>query len=435
MPHPRLSQSPLYNRYFVLAIASQTCFVISNTLMAHYARWIEFLGGGVRDVGWIMGVGAVLGLLLRPWLGQWINRLGPRATWMVGYAVFAYGSLGNLMLSDLGPLIYLQRSCLVLGAAIVFASSLTYVSQTAPVERRTEAIGILGTGGFMGMLLGPALGDLMLGAGVRERSDFVVLFVIAGLGILVPAILICFLPTPAGQGRGASLRIADFARTVWKHWPGTILLVDVAFGVCMAVPFGFLASYIDRVPLRIPGVSVIGLFFWCYAGWGLVVRVVLRRLPELVGRRKVLLSGMVSMSAGMLCYWLVDTASPWLIVVPALVTGMGHGLMFHTMTALTIESFPDKVRGTGSALALMMMDLGMIGGAPIMGQIAEVYGFQWMYTAIGALVAVSAVVYTISSVPVWRARRQQRRRRAPVEPARAAEAAPAPRVVADEAAV
>ncbi len=430
MPHPRLSQSPLYNRYFVLAIASQMCFVVSNTLMAHYARWIEFLGGGVREVGWIMGVGAVIGLLLRPWLGQWINRLGPRATWMVGYAVFAYGSLGNLMLSDLGPLIYLQRSCLVLGAAIVFASSLTYISQTAPPERRTEAIGILGTGGFMGMLLGPALGDLMLGAGERDPNDFVLLFATAGLGIIVPATLVCFLPTPAGQGRSASVRIADFARTVWRYWPGTILLVDVAFGVCMAVPFGFLASYIDHVPLHISGVSVIGLFFWCYAGWGLVVRVVLRRLPELIGRRKVLLAGMVSMSAGMLCYWLVEADSPWLIVVPALVTGMAHGLVFHTMTALTIEPFPDNVRGTGSALALMMMDLGMIGGAPVMGLIADAYGFKWMYTAIGALMAISAAAYTYSSIPVWRARRL--RRRGEVGPARAAEAAPTPCALADE---
>jgi len=106
------------------------------------------------------GAGAVVGLLLRPWIGQWINRFGPRATWLVGQAGFAFGSIGNLALDDLSPMIYVLRSCLVLGAAIVFASSVTYITQIAPPARRTEAIGLIGAGGFLGMLLGPVLGDI-----------------------------------------------------------------------------------------------------------------------------------------------------------------------------------------------------------------------------------------------------------------------------------
>ncbi len=179
----------LYDRNFALALASQTCFVIANTLMAHYARWIDFLGGSVRQVGLIMGAGAVLGVILRPWMGQWINRLGSRTMWLIGFGVFSLGSFGNLLVTDLNPTIYLLRSCLALGSAIVFASSLTYITQTAPPHRHTEAIGILGVGGFLGMLLGPALGDLMLSA-ERTRDNFVMLFVAAGLGCILPAFLV-----------------------------------------------------------------------------------------------------------------------------------------------------------------------------------------------------------------------------------------------------
>ncbi len=330
--------------------------------MAHYARWIDFLGGSVRQVGLIMGAGAILGVTLRPWMGQWINRLGPRTMWLVGFGVFSLGSFGNLLLTELNPAIYLFRSCLVLGPAIVFASSLTYITQSAPPHRRTEAIGILGAGGFLGMLVGPALGDLLLSA-ERTRGDFMMLFIVAGLGCMVPAFLLCFLTAPAGQRDKSAVRFMDFVRTTRRHWPGTILLVDLAFGVCMTVPFVFLASYVDQKSLRISGISVIGLFFWCYAGWGLTVRVTLRRLPEQLGRRKLLLVGMLFMSVGMFCFWLVDANTPWMIVIPALITGTGHGLMFHTMTSLTIEPFPASVRGTGSALALMMLDVGTIAGA------------------------------------------------------------------------
>ncbi len=125
-------------------MASQTCFVIANTLMAHYARWIEFLGGDLRQVGSIMGLGAFLGLLLRPWLAQWINRLGARTMWVVGYGVFAASSIANLVLIEIGPMIYILRSSLFVGTAIVFTSGLTYISQTAPiidVSRRSGSSG------------------------------------------------------------------------------------------------------------------------------------------------------------------------------------------------------------------------------------------------------------------------------------------------------
>ena len=393
----------LYDRDFLLAMASQTSFVVSTTLMAHYARWIEFLGGDVQQVGWIMGAGAVVGLLLRPWMGQWINRLGAHAMWLIGFGVFSVGSLGNLLLAELSLLIYSLRACLVLGAAIVFASSLTYITQTTPISRRTEAIGVLGAGGFIGMLLGPALGDLFLSMD-RVRENFVILFVAAAIANAIPATLICFVSRPTQRSKSA-VTLVDFFVTVRNYWPGTILLVDVAFGMCMTSPFVFMASYIDQLPLVIPGISAMGFFFWCYAGWALAVRITLRRMPERRGRRKVLLAGMLFMSAGMFCFWLVDAANPWMIVIPAVTCGTGHALMFHTMTALTIEPFPDEVRGTGSALALMMLDLGTIAGAPLLGGIADRWGFAWMFTAIGLFSLFAAAAYTLSSIPVWRARR------------------------------
>ena len=144
--------------------------------MAHYARWIEFLGGDLRQVGYIMGGAATAGLILRPWMAQWINRWGSRSMWMVGYLIFIVASLGNLLITEVGPMIYVARSGLLLAGAIVFASGLTYISQL-PQNTDTEAIGILGIGGFLGMLMGPLLGDVFLVE--RTRDNFASLFMIA----------------------------------------------------------------------------------------------------------------------------------------------------------------------------------------------------------------------------------------------------------------
>lgn len=401
-------KSPLYNRTFAIAFLSQTGFVLANTLMSHYARWIDFLGGSVRQIGWVLGLGAIASLALRPWIGLWINRLGARNTWALGYALFGIGVLGNLLLYELNWLIYALRSCLALGSALVFSSSLTYITQSSPANRRTEAIGSLGIGGFIGMLAGPFLGDLMLGTGPRSRGNFTVLFVSATATLVLPALLLFFLPNPSKESRSSSVRLKDFLGTIRRYWPGTIAFVNMVFGICMTVPFGFLPQYIDERHLSLPGVSEIGLFFFCYAAMGMIVRIGLRRLPDRMGRRKVLLAGVITMGTGMLCFNFVDAAHAWWLCFPALCCGLGHGLMFHTCTALVIEPFPDKVRGIGSALSLTMLDLGLVAGAPILGHIAESYGYEWLFTTIAVSCFGAAGVYAYSSIPVWRERRSRR---------------------------
>ncbi|QDS89236.1 putative transporter [Rosistilla ulvae] len=392
----------LYDRNFMLALASQMCFVIANTLMAHYSRWIEFLGGDLGQVGMIMGASATLGLFLRPWIAQWINRLGSRTMWLYGYLLFSFSAVANVCLDDLNPLIYAIRACTLLAAAIVFASGLTYISQTAPEHRRTEAIGVLGAGGFVGMLIGPWLGDLILGNGAetalvaRQRADFVWLFLVAGGSSLLPALFLLMMRTPASNGTRRSVKLSDFVATTLQYWPGAILLVDFVFGVCMTAPFIFVASFIDNAPLAIGKVSVIGIFFLCYAGWGVTVRLWLGDLPDRIGPHKILILGMASMAIGMFSYSLVSASHAWLIVVPALLTGTGHGMMFHTMTSLTIQPFPNEVRGTGAALAMMMLDLGTLVGAPVLGYVGDRLGFAALFATVGTICVLGLGVY------VWR---------------------------------
>jgi len=385
----------LYDRNFWLAFISQSCFVTANTLMAHYSRWIEFLGGDLSQVGMIMGVGALLGLLLRPWMAQWINRLGARVMWACGYAMFSLASLTNLFLENLDLDIYMVRSGLVMGSAIVFASGLTYIAQTAPESRRTEAIGIFGIGGFLGMLAGPFVGDLFLAE--RLRENFELLFMVAAGANVLPLILLYFLRPTVNEGSKSSLRLADFVLITRRHWPGAILLVDFSFGVCMTAPFVFVASFIDRESLDLPGISAIGLFFLFYAGIAILVRLSSRRLPDRIGGERVLLAGILLMSIGMLCFSLVHEGNPWLISIPALLTGAGHSLMFHTMTSLTLQPFPVAIRGTGSAIALMMLDLGTFIGAPVLGVMGDLYGFSVLFGAIGGFNFLVGVIYAFRS--------------------------------------
>ena len=413
IPQPRQGASPdpdrLYDRSYILAIVVQTLATLANAILAHYARWIQFLDGTVSDVGWIIGIGALSGVFLRPWLGQLINRIGARHTWALGCLVFASGSIGSLFLHQLDWRIYFFRSCIVVGAALAFASSLTYVTQRYPIHRRTEAIGILGAGGFVGMMFGPLIGDLLLSAEERTRGDFAALFVTAGVAIVIPIVLIALMEPRPPDNRSTPVRLREFILTIRRHWPGTILLVCVVFGMCMTVPFGFLTAYIDEVGLATFAPSPVAIFYLSYAIWGLVLRVGMRRVPDRRGRRKVLISGLVLMSAGMFCFRLVDPTNGWWLVVPGLICGSGHSFIYHTMTALSLDRFPDEVRGTGSSLSLMALELGFVAGAPPLGLIAKHFGYPALFTTVGCACSVAAAIYTAVTIPIWRERWQARR--------------------------
>jgi MFS family permease len=399
----------LYNRYFAFAFISQVGFVLANTaLMAHYGRWIGVLGGEVDATGWITGTASIAGLILRPWIGQWIDRWGAKSVWLLGYAIFTAGSLSNLWLHELGVGIYVCRALIVIGGAFVFSSSITYVSHLAPIERRAEAIGMLGVAGFIGIVFGPLWAELLLST-ERTRGEFETIFVVAACLLVLPIFLLLFLKRPESEARRRSTGLREFVQTARKYWPGTIFFVQATFGLCMTIPFVFLTKYIDDVGLEAERFSLASLFFACYATWGLTLRLLLRRAPERFGRRKLLLAGSVVMGLGMLSFLLVDVEHATRIVIPALLCGTGHSLMYHTCTALLMESFPDDVRGVGSAISMIAMDIGMICGSQILGEIAFRFGYNALFVIVALINVTAGIAYTFVSIPVWQQRAQDRR--------------------------
>jgi MFS family permease len=383
---PRPPQESPYGKVFWRAYVANSMVMVAVALLFRYADFVAFLGGTELHLGWIVGVGMVGSLAMRFFLGVAIDHYGPRVVWLSSLVLFAVSCLAHLgILSYQGPAIYLLRVSSCCAIAGIFGASMTFVSGRAPTVRMAEMIGMLGTSGFVGMVLGTQLGDLLLGTESIERWQVDRMFVVAGL------LGACALVFAGGATRGLWRRPeGKRPPLVWllkRYHPGSVLLVGVAMGAGLGLPGSFLRTYAADL-----GISRIALFFTVYAPTAIVVRLGTRRLPERLGAGPMILAGLVVLAASQLL--LVAVRSEWMLIVPGIGYGIAHAVLFPCTVAAGASAFPDRYRGLGTTLMLATFDLGLLIGAPAAGLIVHFAGAVGLpsYPTLYASMAVTFVL-------------------------------------------
>ena len=393
-------QANPYDGGFWLIYLANFLLVTANALTFRFADFVVHLGGTVGTAGMIVGFGTGGSIVLRLLMGRSIDRCGPRPIWLASAALFVAANVAFVPLGTLGPAIYIARLLFTVGLAGMFTCAFVYVCAGVPIARRAEVIGILGTSGFLGMLLGPVIGDVLFNHIPAGFGQFAVLFSLtAALGLAHLAI-VWLVVRPARAVRPAAAQSA--VRLFARYWPGALVVVALVMGVVATVPSTFLTRF--AVERKLSG---IGFYFAAFALMAAMVRVVGRNFPERIGRQNALLIGLVGMTVSMLCY--AEVHRDWQLVVPGLLAGIGHGLLFPCAVSLGADAFPDEHRGTAMTLIMGCMDVGMLVGAPVLGLVTDRWGFVAMFSATAGALGASAVYYA--------AHRLLRRRRRAEQPA------------------
>ena len=393
-------QSP-YGLPFWRAYLANTAVMVAIALLYRYADFVTLLGGTELHLGWIVGVGMVGSLLMRLLLGTAIDRWGARLVWLSSLVVFSASCFGHLAVADYGgPAVYLLRIAYCSAVAGIMGAAMTFISGRAPVARMAEMIGMLGTSGFFGIVLGTQLGDLLLGTETIQRWQVDRMFLVAGtLGLCA----VTFVwgatrhePRPKRRRRPPVLWILR------RYFPGTVLLMGVATGIAVGLPTTFLRPYAAQLDI-----SRIGLFFGVYAPTAILTRIVTRRLPERLGLAPMILVGSGTLIVGQLL--LVLVGSEWTFVLPGVVFGIGHAILVPSVVAAGSSVFPTRHRGLGTTLILSMFDMGNLVGAPMAGAIvhfggaAGLPGYPIMFVSVAAALGLVGVVYGLTGkVPMVR---------------------------------
>ncbi|WP_166831037.1 MFS transporter [Thalassoroseus pseudoceratinae] len=386
------SRDSIYDKIFWLTYAANVSLVAANALTFRFADFVKFLGGTEETTGAIAGT-ALLGALAARWmLGQGIDRYGTRILWRLGSVLFIASMSLFVVVDRLDAWIYVARTGYAVGISMMFTCSMVHAQNRVPAARRTEVIGNLGSSGFVGMICGAQLGDLILALVESGRMQYVVLF---GTTVLLSTVYLGLVITITRRDVHDRPHETPAAHSLLlRYWPGPVVLVAMMMGTALTVTTVFLTRYVNHLGLS----HGFGAFFTGYAISAFSFRLLASKWSRSIGRHRMILFGLCGHALGfaILPYMTRD----WMFLIPATSCGFGHALLFPAVVSLGAGAFPKQYRGTGTTITLGFFDLGMALSAPFLGRVIDQFdgvGFTPMfYTAMGMMLIV-ATFYTLTA--------------------------------------
>lgn len=388
-----MTNNPYGPRFWWTYVANMG-LMATVSLLFRYADFVKHLDGSEQQLGLITGIGMFGAIGARCFQGVAIDHYGAARVWHLSLLLLVICLLGHLSIDSLSPWVYALRIIYTVSLAGAFGASITYVTLRAPPARMGEMIGMLGSSGFIGMAIGPSIGDWLF-ADMEPESLVWKLFLWSAATATFS--LCCAFAATLGESVTVTLRrnhgsLVGLWKNMRAYHPGWTLLVGFAMGVGIGMPGTFLSAFAAE-----RGIADLGWFWTPYALIAFVVRICSRRLADCWGTRPTILLGLVCMAASMLAYLVVSTG-PSLIFAAAL-GGSAHAFLFPATVAEGNHSFPVEQRGLATNLILTMFDIGLLLGQPVFGWTIEssrandLNGYVVAFTGLAFILLGIAIMY------------------------------------------
>lgn len=366
VPRPRL----FTGAFGILSAATLAYFVADGLTLPIAPRFAAGpLGADSLGVGVSIGAFSVTALVLRPWTGQLSDRYGRRPMMLIGAAVLAMALLLHVVATSLAVFV-VARLLMGTAEAFVFVAAFAAAADLAPDDRRGEALSYFSLSLYLGIGIGPPIGEAILGA-----ADFTAVWIVAAGVAVLSGLLALRIPDTRGADfdHGVATRLFH-PRAVM---PGLVLM---AGGWGMAGFFAFVSLYTLEL-----GLDGAGPFLTVYAAVVIGLRLVGAKVPDRFGARRVSGLALLVAAAGlvMIGMW----ANPAGLLVGTVVYGAGVAFMFPALGLLVVSSVPSRERGAALGTFTVFLDLAFGLGPVTMGAVVASLGYGEAFVA-GAAVAV-----------------------------------------------
>lgn len=363
--------------FLFLFIAALAFFSAGSLVLPVASRFAEGeLGLDAVGVGVGIGAFSVAALLMRPVVGWASDRFGRRPLLLFGGALTALALVSHLAVDSLATFIAV-RSLLGVAEAFFFVAALAAISDMAPPERRGEALNLGSLSVYLGLAIGPFVGELVVDAAGYDAAWLTA----AGIAILATALTVLVPETAPGVLAG-SRRSRTRVRLVHPAGllPG-ILILTGTWG--MAGFFAFIPLHADAV-----GLGGAGPLLALYAVIVIGLRVVFATLPDRVGA--VRLSGSALMVTGIGLTTMGLVAGPIGLIAGTACFAVGVAFMFPALLAVAVARVPPGERGAVVGTTSAFLDLSFGLAPATLGLVAGGGGYGGTFVLSGVIALVGA---------------------------------------------
>jgi len=362
--------------FILLGVADLAYFVSIGVAIHGLPLYVTGpIGSGEAGAGLAFGAFGVTALLCRPFAGRLSDVRGRRPLMIFGALLCA---LSLVLLPFAGSLTVVVALRLLQGVAeaAFFVAGFALLADLAPPSRMGEALSYNSLGLYLGIALGPPLGEVLI-----ERSGYDAAWYAATALSVLAGLLVLGIAEPArhadGDGHGRLI-----------HRPG--IGVSLGFFASLAAISGFLAF--ASLHSADVGMSNTSLALLTY---GLVVvfcRIVFARVPD---RLPSLPLGAASLGAiGLGLVLVAAWQSPAGLMTGVAVMAVGVAFSTPAFFAAIFATAKPSERGAASGTASAFIDLGLGFGPIALGVVADSQGIPWAF-GVGAGIALLGGLWTL----------------------------------------
>jgi len=369
----------LFTPAFVALTLSELAYFTAGGLLIGLTTFFVTgpIGEDESGVALVVAAFTLTALLLRPYAGRLADRRGRRPLLIGGGALFAVVILGHLLASDMPTLIVL-RLLWGVAEAFYFVAAFAALADLAPPGRTGEALSFNSLALYLGLALGPLLGQALL-----EMGGFAAAW-IGGFALGIAAtVLAVWLPEtmpPAPAGSVGSTGI--FHRQALG--PGLALFTGT---VAMSGYLLLVGPHADGI-----GLDAWSVTFLLFGAVVIVLRLAFATLPDRVPPLR--LGGAALALAGTGLVVVAATGGVVGLLVGTTLLAAGVAFMTPALFAATFVRVPAEERGVASGTMSFLIDLGFGVGPFVMGFVAASSGTPLAFV-IGAAVALVGSAATL----------------------------------------
>jgi MFS family permease len=372
----------LVTRPFVILVAAGLAFFTAgSTVLPVASQFAEGpLDATTVGVGIAIGAFAIGSLLLRPVVGWGSDRFGRRPLLVFG-ALLSIAALGLHLFVDSLPMFVVARAMLGAAEAFFFVSMLAAASDLAPPGRSGEAFNLASLALYIGLALGPPIGETVL-----DASGFDAVWIVAAGLTVVAAILSLAVPETAPAVLAAAAGETKRVRARLFHpaglFPGLLVLLGT-WGM---------AGYFAFVPLHAKDIGMSGaaLPLTVYAVLVVVLRLVFAKLPDQVGAARLSGTALIVATIGLAVIGIVQT--PAGLVAGSAVFAFGMAFMMPALLTLAVSRVDETERGAVVGTTSVFLDLSFGLSPAFLGAVADSAGYDGAFLISAVVAGCGAVL-------------------------------------------